>query len=85
MDERDEEKLKREKAVNTLESFVYETQDKIESELLQSVSTEEEREKISKELSETSDWLYEDGMDATRKVRPLARIPSRSYALASFF
>ncbi|XP_065846137.1 hypoxia up-regulated protein 1-like isoform X2 [Oscarella lobularis] len=67
LDERDEEKLKREKAVNTLESFVYETQDKIESELLQSVSTEEEREKISKELSETSDWLYEDGMDATRK------------------
>eukprot|EP00118_Oscarella_pearsei_P009903 m.58343 g.58343 ORF g.58343 m.58343 type:complete len:1093 (+) comp34803_c0_seq2:99-3377(+) len=67
LDKRDEEKLDREKAVNTLESFIYETQEKAEGDLVHEVSTEEEREVINKALAEASEWLYEDGYDASTK------------------
>ncbi|XP_044312227.1 hypoxia up-regulated protein 1 isoform X2 [Varanus komodoensis] len=65
--ERDLEKQEREKSANSLEAFVFETQDKLYQEEYQFVSTEEEREEISKKLSEVSSWMEEDGYTATTK------------------
>uniref|UniRef100_A0ABM5EQR3 Hypoxia up-regulated protein 1 n=1 Tax=Pogona vitticeps TaxID=103695 RepID=A0ABM5EQR3_9SAUR len=65
--ERDLEKQEREKSANSLEAFVFETQDKLYQEEYQFVSTEEEREDISKKLSEVSAWIEEEGYAATTK------------------
>nr|XP_060643609.1 hypoxia up-regulated protein 1 [Anolis sagrei ordinatus] len=65
--ERDLEKQEREKSANSLEAFVFETQDKLYQEEYQFVSTEEEREEIAKKLSEVSSWMEEEGYTATTK------------------
>ncbi|KAM9299356.1 hypoxia up-regulated protein 1 [Gastrophryne carolinensis] len=65
--ERDFEKQEHEKAANSLEAFIFETQDKLEQEEYQKVSTEEQREEISSKLRETSNWLEEEGYGATTK------------------
>ncbi|XP_064029093.1 hypoxia up-regulated protein 1 isoform X2 [Pogoniulus pusillus] len=64
---RDLEKQEREKSANSLESFIFETQDKLYQEEYQFVSTEEQREEISKKLSEASSWMEEEGYTATTK------------------
>ncbi|XP_025049816.1 hypoxia up-regulated protein 1 [Alligator sinensis] len=64
---RDLEKHEREKSANSLESFVFETQDKLFQEEYQFVSTEEQREEISRKLSEASNWMEEEGYAATTK------------------
>lgn len=43
-------------------------QDKLYQEEYQFVSTEEQREEISKKLSEASSWMEEEGYAATTKV-----------------
>uniref|UniRef100_A0A8C8RXE9 Hypoxia up-regulated protein 1 n=1 Tax=Pelusios castaneus TaxID=367368 RepID=A0A8C8RXE9_9SAUR len=58
---RDLEKQEREKSANSLEAFIFETQDKLYQEEYQFVSTEAEREEISKKLSEASNWMEEEG------------------------
>nr|XP_008122446.1 PREDICTED: hypoxia up-regulated protein 1 [Anolis carolinensis] len=65
--ERDLKKQEREKSANSLEAFVFETQDKLYQEEFQFVSTEEEREEITKKLSEVSSWMEEEGYTATTK------------------
>ncbi|XP_042330358.1 hypoxia up-regulated protein 1 isoform X2 [Sceloporus undulatus] len=65
--ERDLEKQEREKSANSLEAFVFETQDKLYQEEYQFVSTAEEREDISKKLSKVSSWMEEEGYTATTK------------------
>ncbi|NXF33234.1 HYOU1 protein, partial [Nyctibius bracteatus] len=64
---RDLEKQEREKSANSLESFIFETQDKLYQEEYQLVSTEEQREEISRKLSEASSWMEEEGYAATTK------------------
>ncbi|XP_054032035.1 hypoxia up-regulated protein 1 isoform X2 [Dryobates pubescens] len=64
---RDLEKQEREKSANSLESFIFETQDKLYQEEYQFVSTEEQRDEISKKLSEASNWMEEEGYAATTK------------------
>ncbi|NXY77682.1 HYOU1 protein, partial [Glareola pratincola] len=64
---RDLEKQEREKSANSLESFIFETQDKLYQEEYQFVSTEEQREEISKKLSEASSWMEEEGYAAPTK------------------
>ncbi|NWY23701.1 HYOU1 protein, partial [Pheucticus melanocephalus] len=64
---RDLEKQEREKSANSLESFIFETQDKLYQEEYQFVSTEEQREEISKKLSEASSWMEEEGYAAATK------------------
>uniref|UniRef100_A0A8C0BB05 Hypoxia up-regulated protein 1 n=1 Tax=Buteo japonicus TaxID=224669 RepID=A0A8C0BB05_9AVES len=64
---RDLEKQEREKSANSLESFIFETQDKLYQEEYQFVSTEEQREEISRKLSEASSWMEEEGYAATTK------------------
>lgn len=63
----DLEKQKREKSANSLESFIFETQDKLYQEEYQFVSTEEQREEISRKLSEASSWMEEEGYAAATK------------------
>ncbi|XP_041098299.1 hypoxia up-regulated protein 1-like, partial [Polyodon spathula] len=65
--DRDLAKHEREKILNTLEAFIFETQDKLEQEEFLAVLTGEEKEQISGKLSEASGWLDEDGYSANTK------------------
>lgn len=51
-------------ALNNLESFVIDVQNKLDEDEYASAVKEEEIEKIRTSCSEISDWLYEDGADA---------------------
>ncbi|XP_008066438.1 hypoxia up-regulated protein 1 isoform X1 [Carlito syrichta] len=62
---RDLEKQEREKAANSLEAFIFETQDKLYQSEYQEVSTEEQREEILGKLSAASTWLEDEGFGAT--------------------
>ncbi|KAI3373683.1 hypothetical protein L3Q82_021961 [Scortum barcoo] len=65
--DRDLAKQEREKTLNSLEAFIFETQDKLYQEDFQLVVSEEEKEQISAKLSEASEWMDEDGYTATTK------------------
>uniref|UniRef100_A0A669EFS2 Hypoxia up-regulated protein 1 n=1 Tax=Oreochromis niloticus TaxID=8128 RepID=A0A669EFS2_ORENI len=65
--DRDLAKQEREKTLNSLEAFIFETQDKLYQEDYQQVVTEEEQEQISAKLKEVSEWMDEDGYAATTK------------------
>lgn len=67
---RDLEKQEREKAANSLEAFIFETQDKLDQPEYQEVSTEEQREDISGKLRAASSWLEDEGFGAaTAKLK----------------
>ncbi|XP_018097495.1 hypoxia up-regulated protein 1 isoform X2 [Xenopus laevis] len=65
--ERDLNKHEREKAANSLEAFIFETQDKLDQAEFKKVSTTEQREEISTKLSQVSTWLEDEGYAATTK------------------
>ncbi|XP_041742318.1 hypoxia up-regulated protein 1 isoform X2 [Coregonus clupeaformis] len=65
--DRDLEKQEREKTLNSLEAFIFETQDKMYQEEYQAVVSEEEKEAITAKLSEASAWMDEDGYTAATK------------------
>ncbi|XP_033954613.1 hypoxia up-regulated protein 1 isoform X3 [Pseudochaenichthys georgianus] len=65
--DRDLAKQEREKSLNSLEAFIFETQDKLYQEDYQLVVTEEEKEQISSKLSEASEWMDEEGYTASNK------------------
>nr|CAB3468761.1 unnamed protein product [Digitaria exilis] len=52
---------------NALESYVYDTRNKL-SERYRSFATDSEREEISVKLQHTEEWLYEEGDDETEAV-----------------
>ncbi|XP_062178375.1 heat shock 70 kDa protein 16-like isoform X2 [Phragmites australis] len=52
---------------NALESYVYDTRNKL-SERYRSFATDSEREEISVNLQQTEEWLYEEGDDETEAV-----------------
>lgn len=62
------QKARRESALNSLESFVIDAQQKLETEEYKAATTPEEAEKIIAACSKTSEWLYEEGFDATAEV-----------------
>lgn len=62
----DKARQQREEALNQLEGFTYKVRDLIDGEAFIEASTEKERTKLSELASATSDWLYEDGTDATK-------------------
>lgn len=64
MDNSDLQRRTREEARNNLESFVYRVRDFLQNEVVLQVSTESQRAELSSKLSETSDWLYEEGEEA---------------------
>lgn len=55
-------------ALNNLESFVIDVQNKLYEDDYSQAATEEELEKIRSACSETSDWLYEDGSEANAET-----------------
>ncbi|XP_019941425.1 hypoxia up-regulated protein 1 [Paralichthys olivaceus] len=65
--DRDLAKQEREKTLNSLEAFIFETQDKMYQEEYQLVVSEEEKEQISAKLTEASEWMDEDGYTASTK------------------
>ena len=65
---KDDAKFANEHAKNLLESHIFNLRDKLDSDVGQLLSTEEEREKIQEALSEASDWLDDEGWDSTADV-----------------
>lgn len=58
---RAELKKEKEREKNTLEAYIYETKEKLDTEDVQKVTTEQQREEFSTKLSEAADWLYGEG------------------------
>ncbi|KAI3317445.1 heat shock protein Hsp88 [Xylariaceae sp. AK1471] len=52
---------------NELETYIYDMRNKLEDQYAD-FATEEEKEKLRAKLTETEDWLYEEGEDATKAV-----------------
>ncbi|KAK9174083.1 Hsp70 protein family protein [Cryptosporidium meleagridis] len=53
---------------NSLEALIYDNRNKLYDDIYQKVTLEEEREEITKLLSETEDWLYEIGDEITLEL-----------------
>eukprot|EP01122_Echinamoeba_exundans_P006651 TRINITY_DN1917_c0_g1_i2.p1 TRINITY_DN1917_c0_g1~~TRINITY_DN1917_c0_g1_i2.p1 ORF type:complete len:688 (-),score=208.90 TRINITY_DN1917_c0_g1_i2:23-2086(-) len=68
LDEKDRVRKETAKAKNAVESFVYDTRDKIYSDEVVGMSTEAEREEVSAALSSAAEWLDDEGFDATKTV-----------------
>ncbi|KAL2687676.1 hypothetical protein Neosp_005239 [[Neocosmospora] mangrovei] len=64
----DKARLQREEALNQLEGYTYKIRDLLENDAFVAASTEEEQTKLAELSSETSEWLYDDGADATKDV-----------------
>jgi hypoxia up-regulated 1 len=64
----EQEKLRRENAVNSLETHVIEAQRRFQEKEYISCATQKELEEIKTLCSEISDWIYEDGIDAKVEV-----------------
>ncbi|KAI9492706.1 heat shock protein 70 family [Zychaea mexicana] len=81
LDALDDKRRLREESRNNLESFVYRVQDFLYDDTVGIVSTEEQQEHLREQLSETSDWLYDEGetadtkeyIDRLRKLQSLER------------
>ncbi|RHZ78735.1 hypothetical protein Glove_156g20 [Diversispora epigaea] len=65
MDNSDRQRRSREEARNNLESFVYRIQDLLYDSDIIKVTTEKQRNELSLKASETSDWLYDEGEEAS--------------------
>ncbi|XP_057859144.1 heat shock 70 kDa protein 14 isoform X3 [Cryptomeria japonica] len=52
---------------NAVESYIYDMRNKL-SDIYHNYATESEREKISRDLQQTEDWLYGEGDDETKEV-----------------
>lgn len=68
LDFMDKQKKLREEARNALEGFVYRVQDFLYDDTVQIIATEDEIDKFREKLSETSDWLYDEGEQADTQV-----------------
>lgn len=68
---RDDAKIAIAQAKNSVESFLFETRDKLTDEEGEMFMTEEEREKLETILSEVSEWLDDEGWDTTEEVSEL--------------
>lgn len=68
LDTLDKHRQLREEAKNNLESFVYRTLDFLYDDTVAIVSTEQQQEQLREQLSETSDWLYDEGEHADTKA-----------------
>ncbi|KYN31455.1 Hypoxia up-regulated protein 1 [Trachymyrmex septentrionalis] len=68
LDVHDSEKARRETALNNLESYVIDAQQKFDSKEFSDAATDKEIEEIRKACTEISEWLYEDGFTATAEV-----------------
>lgn len=62
----DRARVAREEALNQLEAFTYKIRDLLENEDFIAHSSEAERTKLSEQGSTVSDWLYDEGTDASK-------------------
>ncbi|ORY30085.1 actin-like ATPase domain-containing protein [Rhizoclosmatium globosum] len=69
MDDEDAARRAREEAFNNLEAFIYSSQAFLESEVLPSVSTEEQREALSLKVASAQEWLDEDKLNEVKEIR----------------
>ncbi|KAG1970509.1 hypoxia up-regulated protein 1 [Pimephales promelas] len=83
--DRDLEKQEREKTLNSLEAFIFETQDKLYQDEYLAVVTEEEKEQITGKLSEASNWMDEEGYSAGTKELKEKLAELRKLCKAMFF
>lgn len=79
------QKVRRETALNALESYVIDAQQKLDDSEYASCGSETEIETIRKACAEVSDWLYEDGENADaetyeKKLKELQEHTSQIYA-----
>lgn len=58
-------RTQRSEAHNSLEGFTYKVRDLLDSDAFIAASTEAERKELEEKSSAASDWLYEDGADAS--------------------
>ncbi|XP_031105208.1 heat shock 70 kDa protein 17 [Ipomoea triloba] len=65
LDKKDAERRRTAELKNNLESYIYDTRDKIESEEFAKISTDQERKSYIEKLDEVQEWLYTDGEDAS--------------------
>ncbi|KAF0478530.1 HSP70-domain-containing protein [Gigaspora margarita] len=65
MDETDQRRRAREEVRNNLETFVYNMQDFLSDQIVIKVSTDKQRKELATKSSETSEWLYGEGEDAS--------------------
>ncbi|CAL8268445.1 unnamed protein product [Merluccius merluccius] len=82
---RDLAKHEREKTLNTLEAFIFETQDKLYQEEYQLAVAEEEKEKMEAKLRAASEWLDEEGYAAATKELREKLSELKSLCKALFF
>lgn len=82
---RDLEKQEREQAANSLEAFIFETQDKLYQPEYQEVSTEEQREEIAGRLGAASAWLEDEGFGAATGMLKEKLAELRKLCHALFF
>lgn len=69
LDAHDQQLVALAKAKNNIESFIYDTRDKLEHDVnYQKALTEEEKTKISEQLTETDNWLWDEGITADVKT-----------------
>ncbi|KAI4875826.1 hypothetical protein NFI96_024442 [Prochilodus magdalenae] len=83
--DRDLEKQEREKTLNSLEAFIFETQDKLYQDEYLAVVTEEEKEEISGKLSAASTWMDDEGYTAGTKELKEKLSELRKLCKAMFF
>jgi hypoxia up-regulated 1 len=83
LDDKEGEKLKRDKVKNTLESFIVETKVKLEEEEYSQSTTDDEKTNIQTQLSGASDWLeYEsDGAEVKLFSDKLSELKALTKAL----
>merc|ERR1711908_144923 len=62
------ERVARADAKNSVEAFIFAAREKLGADGMETVSAEEDREKISTKLTEAEDWLWEDGDNVEVKV-----------------
>lgn len=67
LDSNDEKRMLKEKAKNNLESYIYSVRAKVfddHEDLLEIVTSEEQRDSLRAKMMDSEDWLYEDGDNA---------------------
>lgn len=62
----DKARVQRDEAQNQLEAYTYKIRDILENEAFIAASTDAERKKIAEQSSEASEWLYDEGAEATK-------------------
>lgn len=85
INKKEADRMARESIFNALESHAIEAQEKLSHEEYSSCATEAEIEKIQKECSDVSDWLYDEGSEADikeyqKRLKALEKLTNVVYA-----